>query len=44
MSPKKIERKKNMALENIQTLVPKNLNISKFKLNHFNVIDDTKKK
>ena len=40
MSPKK----KNTGLKKLQTLVPKNLNLRKFKVNPTNVIEDTKNK
>ena len=40
MSPKK----KNPGLKKIQTLVSKNLNLRKFKVNPTNVIEDTKNK
>ena len=42
MSLKK--RKKNLGLKNIQSLVPKNLNLNKLKVNPLNVIEDTKSK
>ena len=40
MSPKK----KNTGLKKIQSLVPKNLNLRKFKVNPTNVIEETKNK
>ena len=40
MSPKK----KSTGLKKIQSLVPKNLNFRKFKVNPTNVIEDTKNK
>ena len=42
MSPKKIEKKKNKTLKNIQSLVPKNLDLNKLKINPFEIIDETK--
>ena len=44
MSPKKIEKKKNKTLKNIQSLVPKNLDLNKLKINPFEIIDETKEK
>ena len=42
MSPKK--RKRNIGLKNIQSLLPKKLNLDKFKVNPVGVIEDTKNK
>ena len=42
MSPK--NKKKNIGFNKIHSLVPKNLNLSKFKVNPVNVIEDTKNK
>ena len=44
MRIKKIKKKKNKPLKNIQSLVPKNLDLSKLKMNPFELIDGTKKK
>ena len=43
MSPKK-NNKKNKALKNIHSLLPKNLGLNKIKINPVNVIEDTKNK
>ena len=44
MSPKKILKKKSAAFKNIQSIIPKNLNLNKLKLKPTNVIENTKKK
>ena len=41
MSPKKVERKK---LKNFKSLVPKNLDLNKFKVNPAGMIENTKSK
>ena len=43
MSPKKIIKKK-LGIKNIKLLVPKNLNLKKFKVNPINAIDNAKDK
>ena len=42
MSQKKLIKKRNIGLKNIQSLVQKNLKLNKLKLNPVNVIEDTK--
>ena len=37
-------KKKSVSLKNIQSLVPKNLNLNKLKVNPLNVIENTKSK
>ena len=44
MSLKKLGKKKIVGLKNIKTLIPKNLNLDKLKVNPLNVIDGTKNK
>ena len=44
MSLKKNESKKITGLKNLKSLVPKNLNLKKFKVSPTNVIEDTKNK
>ena len=44
MRPKKIFKKKNKAFKNIQSIVPKGINLEKFKLKPSNVIENTKNK
>ena len=44
MSPKKILKKKSAAFKNIQSIIPKNLNLSKLKLKPTNIIENTKNK
>ena len=44
MAQKKLIKKKIIDLKNIQSLVPKNLKLNKFKVNPVNVIEGTKNK
>ena len=44
MSPKKLGKKKISGLKNIQTLIPKNLNLPNIKINPTSVIEGTKNK
>ena len=44
MSSKKKPRKSSVGLKNIKSLVPKNINLKKFKVNPIDVIEDTKNK
>jgi len=44
MSPKKIDNKKNLGLKNLQSFVPKDINLKKFKVSPINVIENTKNK
>ena len=44
MPSKKSNKKKITSLKNIQSLVPKNLNIVKLKINPINMVEDTKSK
>ena len=44
MRPKKINKKKISSLNNIQSLIPRNLKLKKFKVSPVNVIEETKNK
>ena len=44
MNAKKVKRKKISSLKNINSLVSKNLNLNKLKVNPVSVIEDTKNK
>ena len=44
MSSKIRAKKKNTGLKNIQSLIPKNLNLHKIKMNPLDVIENTKNK
>ena len=44
MSPKKIGKKKITSLENINSMISKNFNLEKIKLNPANVLEGTKNK
>ena len=44
MGLKKSDKKKTKAFKNIQSLVTKNLNLNKIKVNPVDVIEDTKNK
>ena len=44
MNTKRNERKKSSNLKNINALVPKNINLNKFKINPVDVLEGTKNK
>ena len=44
MTLKRAKKNKKIDFKNIQSLVPKNLNLNKLKVNPLNVIEDTKSK
>ena len=42
MNSKRKKNKNNLSLKKIKSVIPKNLNLDKLKLNPFNIIEDTK--
>ena len=44
MKLKKIIKKKAISFKNVNSLIPKKINLYKFKVNPLNVIEDTKNK